>query len=112
MSFLQRLKDDPTCRDVKRELLVPYNVNFLNSLLEFLANLIDPLVMKPFSEVERYVEGINLPLVRLKGIDSEGLCSLPAYYDRVFFEEDRSVSELLAHIEAVRKDILELGHLE
>ena len=47
MDFLQRLKRDPNIKDIRRELLIPYNVNFMNSLLEFLANLIDPLIMKP-----------------------------------------------------------------
>lgn len=50
MDFLQRLTRDPNIKDIRRELLIPYNVNFMNSLLEFLANLIDPLIMKPLRE--------------------------------------------------------------
>lgn len=82
MSFLDRHKRDPTVKDIRREMLVPYNVNFMNSLLEFLANLIDPLIMKPRADAELYLEGLNLPIIKLMDISREGLGSLPAYYDR------------------------------
>jgi hypothetical protein len=50
LEFLHKRKIEPQSRDFNRDLLIPYNLNFLNSLLEFLANLIDPLIMKPLKD--------------------------------------------------------------